>query len=285
MLRQFLFAGLTSAATFFLVTDAIAADSSKTTGTGLFGWVRGSYVFADPVHEWRHFGPPVFLDDFLEQDLGDGGLAEAKLGYRFDNDWDVAFGGQYANLSRGGDSFSPADMAIFDGSVRGWLRGKHWAVDSEFGYNTVFGSSDARLSFGLRYAKWDQRVNDTIDEQVKHVFSGVGPRVGLSLSTPLSDNLTLETGVNSALLFGEIKTTGISRWSCSTCETKKTMAFNLDGNIGLGWKMTDRTSAVLGWQAQWWDSVNVATSEAYGNGIGSGKSGHLMTGPYLELKF
>jgi hypothetical protein len=250
-----------------------AADVEAPASGVLFGHITGAYILEDPWGNWTIFQP-----DYSEEGLGDGFLVRGLIGYRW-SDWDVAVGGQYADLSRGPLSEGPFP-------VDGDMSAKNFAIDGEFGYNTSVWNSDVRLFLGVRYAEWDHTVFPTSGAgPVSHDFSGVGPRIGYSAVTPLSDSLTLETAGAVAVLFGEIKTSAGPGWNCGQCSDQDTTSLNLESSIGIGFGLGESARAVIGWQNQYWDNVNVGVTDASGGGLNQGKSDHFMTGPFLRLAF
>lgn len=259
-----------------LTNAAIAADPVSEQVGGFFGSLTGSYILEDPTNEWRLFGPDVAAGETSYSNIGDGGLGRAVLGYRW-SAWDFAVAGQFGSFGDGPSSSG--------GGNDGFLSAEHLALDAQIGYNSSIGSSDARFALGVRYAEWDHDVDPGGGRSVSHDFSGIGPMVEFDSSTPISDSMTLEIGLGASALFGDIKTSSSGGWSCTDCNTKNTTAFALEGDLGIGFALGNSANAVLGWQAQWWDSVNVDTTDNTDAGGNTGTSGHLLTGPYLEISF
>ena len=252
-----------------LSMSAHAADLAPDDPHGLFGSLSGSYVLPSLNDDWQIFAGP-----YEQRGLGDGFLLKGLAGYRWDA-WDAALALQYGDFSKGkaSDSLNGA----------GDLQARMWAVDIQAGYNTTAGDSDLRLSMGLRYAAWNNDVHYH-SEHINHDFRGLGPMLRADLSKPLGDSSTLEAGLGASLLFGEIKTNADPGWICTQCTNRNTTAFSLDGHVGVGFNLA-ATRAVLGWQAQWWDNVNVGITDATGFGKNEGTSSYFQTGPYLEMKF
>lgn len=271
-MKKFLAVAAVSTALGGFGGSAWAADVEGPTSGVLFGHITGAYIFEDPWGDWTIFQP-----DYSEEGLGDGFLVRGLVGYRW-SDWDIAIGGQYADLGRG---------SLSEGTgVDGDMSAEHFAIDGELGYNTTMLSSDVRLFIGARYAEWDNTVFPTSGfGPVSHDFSGIGPRLGYSAITPLSDSLTLETAGAVAVLFGEIETSAGPGWICTQCNDQSTTAFNLESSIGIGFGLGSSARAVLGWQSQYWDGVNVGVTDASGIGLNQGTSDHFMTGPFLRLAF
>jgi hypothetical protein len=257
--------------------DAGAADLAAPSPTGgWFGSITGAYIFEDPTNEWQLFGPNAFGEPSSESNIGDGGLGRAVLGYRW-SDWDVAAAVQYGSFGDGNASTTTA--------TSGTINAEHFAVDAQFGFNTSVGNSDVRMAFGARYAEWDHDVDPGGGRSVSHDFAGIGPMVEFDSSSPISGNMTLEFGAIASVLFGDIETSSSGGWICTDCSKTNTTAFSLEGDIGVGFNLGSSARAVLGWQAQWWDGVNVAITDDTNFGGNTGKSGHLVHGPFLSIEF
>lgn len=256
------------------LTTARAADLEAAAPHGLFGSLMGSYTLK-ANEDWQIFPDGYFGADPLDEaGLDDGGLFRGLIGYRWSN-WDAAIGLQYGKFSSG-DPSDPLEPT-------GTLSARMWALDAQLGYNTMMGDAALRLAGGLRYADWNNDV-DAYGDRINHDFSGLGPMLRADLSKPFGDRTTLETGAGVGVLFGKIKTNATSGWNCADCTNDNTTALVLEGNLGMGFNL-GAARAVAGWQAQWWDGVNVNFTDISGAGDNDGKSGHLLTGPYLEVKF
>ncbi|MFT3672052.1 Lpg1974 family pore-forming outer membrane protein [Aestuariivirga sp.] len=252
--------------------NAASGDVPRTSSkAGVFGHISTSYLLKDPAESWK-------LDTgYTEAGLGDGFIGDGRLGYRW-SDWDVAVGGQVADLSRG-----DASHDLFSDF---YLSANHFALDGEIGHRVVLGAADVRTHFGLRYAEWAHEVSfPGLGGLVRHDFRGLGPRLGISTVTPVSDNLSLEFDVAASLLFGKNRTQSISFWNCSDCTTEHVTAVNLEGSAGIGLDLGQSVHAVAGWQGQYWGDVNVAITDESGLGENVSSSGHFMTGPSLRFAF
>jgi hypothetical protein len=256
-----------------LTVAASAADlAAPADPGGWFGSLSGGYAMT-LNEDWQVFSDDLG-SDYAPAGIDDGFLGRAVLGYRW-SAWDVAGAVQYADFSRGDTS----DYI----NASGTLRAHMWALDAQAGYNTMLGNADLRTAFGLRYAAWNNDV-EAYGNHINHDFRGIGPMVEVDMSKPMSDRFSLETGLSAAVLFGKTKTNAAPGWFCDDCSTQNATVLNLEGNLGLGFNLVS-ARAVLGWQAQWWDNVNVAITDASGLGDNEGDSGHFFTGPYLEVRF
>lgn len=258
-----------------LTHSAIAADVEVEPVGGFFGSLTGSYILQDPTNEWQLYGPDIG-GGTNEANVGDGWVGRAVIGYRW-SDWDFAFAGQFADFSEG-----PASTGT---PGTGFISADQWALDAQMGYNTAIGKSDVRFAFGVRYAEWHNDVDPGLDRSVSHDFNGIGPMIEFDGSTRLSDSLTLETGLGASVLFGDIKTDSSGGWNCTDCNSENSTALVLEGDLGIGFALGDASKAVLGWQAQCWNNVNVEITDNTDVGGNESKSGHLLTGPYLEISF
>jgi hypothetical protein len=274
-MKKFLFAATLLGAVAFS-SSAMAADPVVDSDEGFFGSIMGSYTLGDVDNEWRLWGPGA-PPEANYVGLGDGLLGRAILGYRW-SDWDMAVAGQYGD-------FSDSEVSTDGIGNDGYLSAEHWAVDAQLGYNTVMGDTDVRMALGVRYAVWNNDVEVTGGRGVHHDFEGIGPMAEFTSSSPLGDSMTFEVGAGASILFGEIETDGSGGWNCTDCNDEKVTAYSLTANLGLGFNLTDNARAILGWQVEWWDNVNVETTDNSLIGLNEGESGHLLTGPYLAIAF
>lgn len=267
---------LGAAAILALSGAAFAADPEPAPTGGVFGYISGSYFFEDTIQDWRLFDVP---DDgqtpsrTSKESFGDGYGLQGRLGYRW-SEWDIAVGGQYADFSAGDRSEDS----------EGDLRADMWYLDAQAGYNFMWGETAARTAFGVRYAEWNNEVDDG-DARVDHDFQGIGPRVEINTDTPLSENLSLLFDGGVGVLFGKIKTSSNDGWFCRDCSDENATSFNADARLGLGWAVTPGVKLVAGYQVQYWDDVNVAASDTSYFGDNEGKSDHLIHGPFGMIAF
>ena len=274
--------GLLATSGLCLAAPAMAADyvaPEPAPVGGFFGYIQGGYLFEDAIQDWRLFDTPAGAGPTSKESFGDGWIGQALLGYRW-SDWDFAVGGQFADFSKGGKSAGP------NTANEGRLWADMWAIDGQFGYNTMIGETAFRAHVGVRYAEWDHDVNpDQGGAHVDHDFRGIGPRVGFDGSTPVAENLNLIFGAGAAVLFGKIKTDSSGPWICTDCSDQKTTAFVGDAKLGLGWAFAPGMNLTFGYQLQYWDNVNVAVTDNTGQGNNSGKSDHLIHGPFVGFTF
>src|SRR5690606_5639786 len=104
-------------------------------------------------------------------------------------------------------------------------------------------------------------------------------------SAPVAENLNLIFGAGAAVLFGKIKTDSSGNWICTDCSKTSATSFVGDAKLGLGWSFAPGTNLTFGYQVQYWDNVNVAVTDNTGFGNNSGKSDHLIHGPFVGFTF
>ncbi len=162
-----------------------------------------------------------------------------------DSNWQLSLGVRYGKSSRQGvsyqktrhtgiyySSFSPFFYTAYQNS-RFATNEKHLIIDFEVGKDVGLGRIGAHgtsnFSIGLRYAKFDSNSSMNIKSETAQVpssfyifkasfdeqrkFIGIGPSLSWDASANLfgggsAGNLTLDWGVNGALLFGRQKVNG-----------------------------------------------------------------------------
>ena len=92
-----------------------------------------------------------------------------------------------------------------------------------------------------------------------------------------------ETGLS--VLDGDIKTTPAGGWICTQCTKKSTTAVALDTKVGFNYRPNASTTYTVGYQAQYWDGVNVKYSDNSGTGQNLGTSGLITHGPFVGVNF
>lgn len=266
-IAAFSFVGAATAAD--LPVKAPVAPTPVSVG-GFFGEMTGAYDFKDPNQGWQEFNAST------KAGLGSGWNGRILVGYRW-GAWDVAAAAEYGQFGNGNPSiFSP---------VVSTLSAKMQAYDGQIGYHMMFGSTDARLALGVRYAKWDNTVSDPIDaSSIFHNWQGVGPRGEISTKTPLMPSMTLHANAGVGVLFGNIKTSSAGTWNCSACNTETATSANIDGSLGLGYLLSPSAEFVVGYKAEYWSNVNVAITDTTGSGHNQGHSNALSHGPFVSLK-
>ncbi|MGE4249864.1 MAG: Lpg1974 family pore-forming outer membrane protein, partial [Parvibaculaceae bacterium] len=250
---------------------------APTPAGGPFGYLSGSYLFEDVVHGWRLFDVPGDVTTSKES-FDDGYAIQGRLGYRWD-DWDMAIGGQYADFGEGGVSSAPGfeEQATIGADM--------WHVDAQAGYNLMLGDTALRAALGVRYAEWHHTVDAGALGGLTHDWWGVGPRLEVNTDTPLAESLSLLFDAGAGILFGEIETEPRRGWTCLDCSDETTTSLNADVRLGLGWTIAPGATLVAGYQAQYWDSVNVESSDTTGQGDNAGDSDHLIHGPFGSFNF
>ena len=244
---------------------------------GVFGELLGAYNFKDPITRWRQFSAGALVSE-PEVGIGAGWSGRALIGYRW-GVWDVALAGEWGSFRNGGitiatGGFSPASIAA-----------KMQAYDLQLGYNTMFGTTATRLALGVRRARWDNNASDIANRQMFNNWHGTGPRFELTTVTPLAPKWSLQANAGVGVLFGRIDVTSTTNWTCTQCVGVTTTSVNLDGRLGIGYRIFPAADLVVGWKAEYWSRVNVAIQDTTGFGANTGTTGHVSHGPFASLKF
>ena len=254
--------------------------------SGFFGSLSGAYVLEDPNRPWQFIG--FVPQNYSRAGVGQGFRGDAELGYRF-GAWDVSLGLTYADLARG-----DASMSTTPNLNVAWLSASLVSVDLLAGYNTSFGATTVRAAGGLRYAAWNNTVDTfwagapiPVNGPIHHNFRGLGPMVKFDASTPVGSGTgSIDYGASASVLFGRLRTySNNPAYVCTGCSTRGSTGYSLGGHVGYAFDVTPSARAVVGWQAEYWGNVNVAVTDTTFLGDDSGKSGHLVTGPFVKIKF
>lgn len=274
--RTFLMAGTMLAG---LAAPALAGGSIKDapvaapTHTG-FGEIMGMYGFS-AEKDWQLFGPAVIgPPEMTKAGLGDGGVGRVMAGVHFGT-WDVAAALQLGRFAKG----SPSE----GGGEIGTLSADMFAVDAMVGYRFQFGAAASRLAIGVRHAGWDNEVDPGANRQVKHEWSGTGPRIEWALRAPISSGMSLHADIGASYLFGDIKTSASGGWICDDCTNYSANSVNVDGRIGLAFPLGGG-DLVLGYRAEYWSNVNVKITDNTDFGGNEGRSAAIVHGPFVALK-
>lgn len=209
---------------------------------------------------------------------GDGWDGSLKLGYRFDNNLDVAIGGHYFDQSGGKRNDDTYDWENTDG--------QYWNGDLEVGYSYFVDNAVIRPFIGLRYQDWKSEFTDNIGTPTyagTNKSWGVGPRIGFDGSVGLSDQIRLFGGADASVLFGKIKSEANTDDYFDDSSDGRTF-WTLGAKIGLGWAITPSVELGAGYKIDWLDGINYAAFSDE-DGQSGGRGGELIHGPFARLSF
>lgn len=257
---------------------ALAADLTPVpeSNGSFFGYVQGGYLFKTDsnLKEFENLDGGEGYDDAR---TGDGWDGAVKLGYRFDENWDVAIGARYFDQSSGKHS---DDTRLWQNTD-----GKYWNGDFEVGYSYFMENAVIRPFLGLRYQDWKSEFTDNLPQppgEGTNKSWGIGPRIGFDGSAGLSDQFRLFSTVDASVLFGKIK--GEGNYFDDTSDSRT--FWTVGAKIGLGWSITPSMELGAGYQIDWLDGINYATfNDGNNDDQPHGRSGELIHGPFARLSF
>lgn len=263
-----------------LAADLTPAPESN---AGFFGYIEGGYIFKTDSNN-RQFvldgGEGSDSETHDDARTGDGWDGSVKLGYRFDNNWDVAIGGRYFDQASGKRNDDEYDWQNTDG--------KYWNGDLEVGYSYFMNDAVVRPFLGLRYQDWKSEFTDNIGSPTYAATNkswGVGPRIGFDGSYGISEQVRLFGGADASVLFGKIKADASTDDYFDDTSDNRTF-WTVGAKIGLGWAITPSMELGAGYKVDWLDGINYATfSDESHDDQPHGRGGELIHGPFARLSF
>jgi outer membrane protein W len=269
----------TGAAVVLTGSAALAADiaAPPESNAGFFGYVEGGYIFKTDsnVREFESASD----DNVDDARAGDGWDGSLKLGYRFDNDLDIAIGGRYFDQSSGKRNNDQYDWQNTDG--------QYWSGDIELGYSYFVDDAVIRPFIGVKYQDWKSKFNDNEGTPIYKATNkswGIGPEVGFDGSVGIADALRLFGGADASLLFGNIKGhTGVDQYFDDKSEGRT--FWTVGAHLGLAWAITPALELGAGYKVEWLDGINYATFADDDNAEPDGRGGELIHGPFGRLSF
>jgi hypothetical protein len=228
--------------------------------------------------------PNTPLPDFFSPFAGVGGELAVGADYRFvGSPWHVTasfrYGWNNRNKSHDGTETvtfvrppgdgttganSSADQTTaLAGTVH--IRETHAVADFAVGRDLGIGNGESQVKLGLRYADLSARISgpgvaytsaalgsltSTSNAYLKSRFQGLGPRVAVEGSMPLSGQWGLDYGAGAAYLFAitRDRTFALADGSEITQSDKKGV-FNLDASLAVTYNFTPTTKVALGYRA------------------------------------
>jgi outer membrane protein OmpA-like peptidoglycan-associated protein len=249
-------AGASAAA--LLIGLAVPA-SAQTQQPGFFGYLQGWY--------WLDSGSDDFRDAPVSVSPDDGFGGKAYLGYQFGNGWDVATGFQYSDLTRGKKKAGGSSQ-----------NGDYWAGDLEFGNTFMWNAMSIRPHIGARYAEFDHTAKGFGQKQTNDWY-GFGPRLGFDTSVRLGDSgFSIFGGAAGSYLFGKMK----EKNTFTGNDKKSADVWQIDGQLGVGYEVTENFTIGAGYRADYWDGVADRTAI---NNDGNSSGDRLMHGPFVRAAY
>ncbi|MDG4855152.1 MULTISPECIES: Lpg1974 family pore-forming outer membrane protein [unclassified Mesorhizobium] len=316
-LKRLLLLGVSSIALAALAPAARAADLADTS-VPVAATLPALTVFIEGGVNWAsgdRLYPNTPLPDFFSPFAGAGGEVAAGLDYRFNDTWHASASFRYGWSRRNkhhdssetvtfarppGDGTSGPNRS-FDttGAPAGTVhvRSSHLVADFAVGRDMGIGSGDAQVKLGLRYADLSEKIsgpgaayigsdltslNSTSDAYLKSRFQGLGPRVAVEGSMPISGQWGVDYGAGAAYLFAlkRDRTFAVESGDMITQSDKKGV-FNLDASLALTYNFTSTTKVAVGYRADaYFDALPGIDFTKVGGGADSTRVYH---GAFLRL--
>lgn len=199
-----------------------------------------------------------------------GWKAWGTLGYRFDSPWDIGIAGGFGKLSEG--------KAV--GIHNNQLKANYWTVDGVAGYTIADPNSGFswRPFFGVRYVNFTHKFTDDVQPiwAGDIDYWGVGPRIGIDGAYRFAGTgWFIGGGISGAVTWGKIKETGTF-----PAGKESRVAYNAEGQLGIGYEFSPGLAVTAGVQADYWFSVNYTTEST-----ATGKGDRGAWGPFVRLAY
>jgi len=283
-LKRLLLLGVSSIALAALAPAARAADLADTSlpvaaSLPLTVFIEGGVNWAGGDRLY----PNTPLPDFFSPFAGAGGEVAAGLDYRINEAWHVSAAFRYGWNKRNknhdatesvtfarppGDGTNGANSSIDatgarEGTVH--VRSSHFVADFAVGRDLGIGSGQAQVKLGLRYADLSEKISgpgvaytdsglgsltSTDNASLKSRFQGLGPRIAVEGSMPISGQWGVDYGAGAAYLFAlkRDRTFALEDGETITQSDKKGV-FNLDASLALTYNFTETTKVAVGYRA------------------------------------
>ena len=177
------------------------------------------------------------------------------------------------------------------------VRETHAVADFAVGRDVGIGSGPAQVKLGLRYADLSARISGPgvayldgrrvadIDDNayLKSRFQGLGPRVAVEGSMPLSGQFGLDYGVGAAYLFSisRDRTFSVEDSSDKITQSDKKGVFNTDASLAVTYNFTPTTKVALGYRADVY--FNALPGIDFTTSGGKSDSTRIYHGAFLRL--
>jgi hypothetical protein len=284
-LKKILLLGVSSIALAALAPVARAADLADTSvpvaaSLPLTVFVEGGVNWANGDRLY----PNTPLPDFFSPFSGAGGEVAAGLDYRLNEAWHVSAAFRYGWNKRHkdhdtsenvtfvrppGDGTTGPNTSIDTTDARAGtveVRSSHLVADFAVGRDLGIGAGQAQVKLGLRYADLSERISgpgvaytdtglgsltSTSNAYLKSRFQGLGPRVAVEGSMPISGQWGLDYGAGVAYLFAlkRDRTFAVSETDATVTQSDKKGVFNVDASLAVTYNFTETTKLALGYRA------------------------------------
>jgi len=290
---------LAALSAFQIPTQALAADASDS------DWhltldIGGQYAFnSGGKTQYADFGSPE-----PRVGVANGGNGQIALNLETDG-W--IFGLKF-NFGRTGDAHNKASVYYsyygynyYSATGRVRHNENHKMLDFTVGQDVGLGmfgmEGSSVISGGVRWANFSAETvghftygnkyyYTSFNRELHRTFNGVGPVISWAASTPVGDpgdNLSVDWGVDAAVLFGSRKAWEAGPSYDFSPRSKNASVPQVDGYLGLGWHPTDsRFSFHAGYaiSASWglYDSNFDFDEDETRNSVN-----RISHGPYLDV--
>jgi hypothetical protein len=282
--------------------DAYPVEEAQQFTTGPYFSITGAYLFNDSDNNLSFDPEDDKVGDLDALPPGDNGwLAAIALGAPIDPVWDWKVSGTAVWLSESESSASPPNEENTEQHASNDLN--YQTLDLEFGYHPN-DMANLRLFAGARFLHAKNEIDygyvDIDDDKLgdyNHDNSvlGIGPRLGLDASFPITDSgLQLITSASGSVLWGHFErdrrfeeTGGFEpAGSGSESSSDNGAIFNLEGLAALRFNITDNTSLDVGYRAQhWWNMLDSVFNAQSGDGDfeDGGRTDVFVHGPFATF--
>jgi outer membrane protein W len=271
----------TGAAVLFTASGALAADieAPAASNAGFFGYIQGGYIFETDSNVREFESPDESGEDVDDARTGDGWDGSLKLGYRFDDNVDIAIGARYFDQASGKRNHDEYDWQNTDG--------QYWSGDIQLGYSYFMGDTVVRPFIGVKYQDWKSEFTDNVGTPIYSATNkswGVGPEVGFDASLGIAEAVSLFAGADASVLFGRVKAETDEHEYFDNKSEDRTF-WTLGAHLGLAWAITPELELGAGYKVEWLDGINYTTFDDDDHDEPDGRGGELIHGPFARLGF
>jgi len=269
-------------------SQAHAADVEPVSvGPTTFISIEGGYLFNDSDHNVNYDNDDDKLGDLDSKRPGDdGGQFRFEFGQVFDSGWDykLAVGAIILSNDKVSTEYDDGTIVVpgiglidLSGEARSKQNLEIGIADAELGYHSDPGGMDLRFFGGVRaiYSDNDSGFKtdntgggDKSGEYEDEVWA-VGPRVGLDLTMPVSDEhrFALVGSVSGSVLFGEREEEeeannifGLLGADLENSSTESVTVWNVDAMAGVQLAISNNAALTIGYKGhQFGDLVQSRT--------------------------
>lgn len=282
--------------------------------------IEGGYMFSESNE--TPYAEIVGTGQTFKIKPDDGPYTKLGLTLNLTNGWDVGL--TYSGLRSGTKSkhIGPypnatlynvlATATTYYNFVDAEAETDHDVIDFEAGHDVTLGETTVRLFGGLRYASLNTEVRTNLRypatgaatyqayERRDVEFDGVGPRLGLSTSIPVSGTALSITGsfAGSAIYGSRRSITaqnqtlgGTIIGNVRTEDKEHRFIYSFDADLGLAYDIGTPSGSnsriTAGYRVETWLNANntVNLSSINGNNFGDNSADLLFHGPYARFEY